>query len=146
MTLRIEEYRKLGQSVPEDIVDLLRLGLVETESGEIDIHIGNQREPIFLLNSPGSHAASFFAASTEAEYLLRMRQALKSRVDYAKATTKALASDCKIGERELLRYQPLSFLELEVEKAEKSYELICQNQKSLPELARFIRMLADQEQ
>ena len=70
---KVEEYRKLGQSVPEDIMALLRLGLVETESGEIDIHIGNQREPIFLLNSPGSHAASFFAASTEAEYLLRMR-------------------------------------------------------------------------
>jgi exonuclease SbcC len=141
----VEEYRKLGQSVPDDIMALLRLGLVETEIGEIDIHIGNQREPIFLLNSPGSHAASFFAASTEAEYLLRMRQALKSRVDYAKATTKALVSDCKIRERELLRYRPLSLLEPEVEKAEKSYDLICQNQKSLPEFARFNRMLADQE-
>ncbi|HAY22922.1 MAG TPA: hypothetical protein DCY27_12335 [Desulfobacterales bacterium] len=142
----VEEYRKLGQSVPEDIIALLRLGLVETESGEIDIHIGNQREPIFLLNSPGSHAASFFAASTEAEYLLRMRQALKSRVDRAKANSKALASDCKIGEKKLLRYQPLSLLEPELEKAEKSYGLICQNQKSIPEFAQFNRMLGNQEQ
>ena len=142
----IEEYRKLGQSVPEDIKALLRLGLVETESGEIDIHIGNQREPIFLLNSPGSHAASFFAASTEAEYLLRMRQVLKSQVDYAKATSKALALECKTAESDLLRYQPLDLLEPKVGKAEKSYELICQNQKTLPEFSRFIFMLADQEQ
>lgn len=141
-----EEYRKLGQSVPEDVMALLRLGLVETESGEIDIHIGNQRNPIFLLNSPGSVAASFFAASTEAEYLLRMRQALKSRVDIAKANSKALASECKSAERELLRYQPLALLEPEVEEAEKSYELICQNQKSIPEFAKFIRILEEREQ
>lgn len=141
-----EEYRKIGQNVPEDIMELLRLGLVETESGEIDIHIGNQRNPIFLLNSPGSVAASFFAASTEAEYLLRMRQALKSRVDIAKASSKALASECKSAERELLRYQPLDLLEPEVEKAEQLYELIRQNQKSIPEFAQIIGTMADKEE
>jgi hypothetical protein len=139
-------YRKIGQSVPEDIMALLRLGLVETESGEIDIHIGNQRNPIFLLNSPGSVAASFFAASTEAEYLLRMRQALKSRVDFAKATSKALASECIIAEAELLRYRPLDLLEPDIEKAEESYDLICQNQKSIPEFVQLIRILAEREQ
>jgi exonuclease SbcC len=142
----VEDYRKIGQSVPEDITALLRLGLVETESGEIDIHIGNQRNPIFLLNSPGSVAASFFAASTEAEYLLRMRQALKSRVDLAKATSKALASECIIAERELLRYQPLDLLGPEVERAEESYELICQNQKSIPEFTQVIRILEEREE
>jgi exonuclease SbcC len=142
----VEEYRKIGQSVPENIMALLRLGLVETESGEIDIHIGNQRNPIFLLNSPGSVAASFFAASTEAEYLLRMRQALKSRVDFAKATSKTLASECIIAEQELLRYQPLDLLEPDIGKAEEAYELICQNQKSIPEFAQLIRILAEREQ
>jgi DNA repair exonuclease SbcCD ATPase subunit len=141
-----EEYRKIGQSVPEDIMALLRLGLVETESGDIDIHIGNQRNPIFLLNSPGSVAASFFAASTEAEYLLRMRQALKSRVDFAKATSKTLASERIIAERELLRYQPLDLLEPDIEKAGDSYELICKNQKSIPEFAQLIKILAEREQ
>lgn len=141
----IEEYHKIGQSVPEDIVTLLRLGQVETESGEIDIHIGNQREPIFLLNSPGSYAASFFAASTEAEHLLRMRQALKSRVDVARSNSKTLAIDCKVAEKNLLHYQPLDLLEPEVIKAENSFELIRQNQKSIPELARFIQVLSDKE-
>lgn len=140
-----EEYHKIGQSVPEDIMALLRLGRVETESGEIDIHIGNQREPIFLLNSPGSYAASFFAASTEAEHLLRMRQALKSRVDFARSNSKALAIDCKVAESNLLHYQPLDLLEPEVKEAEKSYELICRNQKSIPEFARVIRILSDKE-
>ena len=140
-----EEYRKIGLSVPEDIQTLLRLGLVETETGDIDIHIGNQREPIFLLNKPGSQAAGFFAASSEAEYLLRMRQALKKREDYAKTTRKVLASDCQTQEEALRRYQPLDILAPELEQAEKTYELICNNQKSLPELSGFIGNLADQE-
>lgn len=141
-----EEYRKIGLTVPEDIQTLLRLGPVETESGDIDIHIGNQREPIFLLNSPGSQAAGFFAASSEAEYLLRMRQALKSRGDYAKATRKVLTSDCQAQEKALRRYQPLDGLEPELEEAERTYELIWENQKSLPELSGFIGILADKEQ
>lgn len=140
-----EEYRKIGLTVPEDIQTLLRLGRVETESGDIDIHIGNQREPIFLLNSPGSHAAGFFAASTEAEYLLHMRQALKRRVDYARTSSKVLASECLTLEKALGRYQPLDGLEPELDQAEKTYESICQNQKFLPELSGFIGNLAYQE-
>jgi DNA repair exonuclease SbcCD ATPase subunit len=139
------EYRKIGLTVPEDIRSRLRLGLVETDSGDIDIHIGNQREPIFLLNSPGSQAAGFFAASSEAEYLLGMRQALKRREDYAKTTRKVLASDCQTQEKALLRYEPLDSLESELEQAEKTYELICHHQQSLPALSGCIGRLADQE-
>jgi hypothetical protein len=145
-TAGVEEFHKIGQSVPENITALLRLGPVQTESGEIDIHIGNQREPIFLLSSPGSYAASFFAASTEAEYLLRMRQALKSRVDIAKATCKGLAAESKIAESGLLHYQPLDLLEPDVEKAGRLFESICRSQKSIPELDEAIRILADREE
>jgi DNA repair exonuclease SbcCD ATPase subunit len=138
-----EEYRKIGLTVPEDIRALLRLGLVETESGDIDIHIGNQREPIFLLNSPGSHAAGFFAASTEAEYLLRMRQALKRKVDFSKTTRKVLEAESQTQEEALRRYQPLDSIEPDLQHAERIYTLICDHQKSLPELSEFIEILAD---
>lgn len=140
-----EEYRKIGLTVPEDIQTLLRLGRVDTESGDIDIHVGNQRDPIFLLDSPGSHAASFFAASTEAEYLLRMRQALKSRADYAKTSSKVLASEGQTLEKAICRYQPLEGIEPDLAQAEQTYELICLNQKSIPELSGFIGNLTDKE-
>ena len=113
-----EEYRKIGLTVPEDVRALLRLGLVETEADDIDIHIGNQREPIFLLNRPGSQAAGFFAASSEAAYLLHMRQALKSREDYAKSTRKVLAGEGQAQEQALLRYQPLDGIGPELDRAE----------------------------
>ena len=137
-----EEYRKIGLTVPEDVRALLRLGLVETEADDIDIHIGNQREPIFLLNRPGSQAAGFFAASSEAAYLLHMRQALKSREDYAKSTRKVLAGEGQAQEQALHRYQPLDGIEPELDRAEETYALIGANQGSLPELAACIDTLA----
>ncbi len=137
-----EEYRKIGLTVPEDVRALLRLGLVETEVDDIDIHIGNQREPIFLLNRPGSQAAAFFAASSEAAYLLHMRQALKSREDYAKSTRKVLAGEGQALEKALLRYQPLDGIGPELDRAEETFALIGANQRSLPELAGCIGTLA----
>ncbi len=48
---REETYAKLGRgAVPEDVQAALRIRSLETESGPIDIHIGNQKTPIFLLD------------------------------------------------------------------------------------------------
>ena len=53
------EYHKFGREVPADIRSLLRMEEVQTDTEDIDIHLGNQRQPIFLLDRPGSHAAAF---------------------------------------------------------------------------------------
>ncbi len=87
-----EEYHKLGKnSVPEDVQKILRLNKVEVEgvSGGLDVHLGDQREPIFLLNLSGSAQAGFFAASSEAAHLLNMQNLLKTRVREAKDREKA---------------------------------------------------------
>lgn len=80
-----EEYWKFGRKPPQDILDALKLDLVELETGnEIDVHVGNQREPVFLLNQPPSNAAAFFAASTESAHLLAMQNLLKRQTQDAK--------------------------------------------------------------
>ena len=81
-----EEFWKLGRGgVPEEIREVLRLDLVELESGEpVDVHLGDQRTPVFLLNQPPSAAAAFFAASSESAHLLAMQNALKRRMADAK--------------------------------------------------------------
>jgi len=79
-----EEYWKFGRTPPDDVLNALRLDVVGLEGGkEIDVHIGNQREPIFLLNRPDSDAAAFFAASTESAHLLAMQNLLKRRTQDA---------------------------------------------------------------
>lgn len=136
-----EAYRKLGREVPEDIRALLRLDQVKTEGDDIDLHIGDQRRPIFLLDKAGSQAAAFFAASTEADYLIRMQQALKRRTDTAKASRKELSKTCDQTRAELSRYTPLDDLEADLRVAEQSYQRIKEIKQSLPLLGDSIQTL-----
>jgi DNA repair exonuclease SbcCD ATPase subunit len=138
-----EVYAKFGRMPPEDIRNLLRLDLVETESGPVDIHIGNQRYPIFLLDQTGSQAASFFAASTEAEYLLRMQQALKTKTDRSKSKRKELLQECADLEREIELYLPLEDLDLLLSKTEELHATLETLQTALPILNQTIEVLEE---
>lgn len=113
-----EEYWKFGRRPPEDILKVLRLDLVELETGgEIDVHVGNQREPVFLLNQPGSNAAAFFAASTESAHLLAMQNRLKRRTQDARRTERELETRIREVESEMAAYAPLPDIELGLESA-----------------------------
>ena len=136
-----EVYAKFGRTPPEDVRRLLRLDLVETESGSVDIHIGNQRYPVFLLDQTGSQAASFFAASTEAEYLLRMQQALKSKTDRTKSKRKEVLQECSELEQEIDLYEPLADLDSALSGAEALHSQLIALQKTLPLLGQVIRVL-----
>lgn len=138
-----EVYAKFGRTPPEDIRRLLRLDLVETESGAVDIHIGNQRYPIFLLDQTGSQAASFFAASTEAEYLLRIQQALKTKNDRTRSRRKELLQECVALEEALGLYQPLEDLDPALSATEELHARLVALQKALPFLSRTIEVLQE---
>lgn len=140
-----EVYAKFGRMPPDDVRQLLRLDLVETESGPVDIHIGNQRYPIFLLDQSGSQAASFFAASTEAEYLLRMRQALKTRTDSSKRQVNQLRQECLELEKELQHYAPLAGIDADLRRTEAMHVTLQDLQRSLPVLAVAIERLRHTE-
>lgn len=138
-----EEYHKFGREVPEDVRALLRLEPVKTDTDDLDIHIGNQRQPIFLLDRPGSHAAGFFAASTEADYLLKMQQALKRRIDSAKNTRKALDAELAAIAEQLKELEPLDDLADRIELAESLYALIIRTESEIPRLAEVINRLQE---
>ncbi len=128
-----EEYHKFGREVPEDIRSLLRLEQVVTDTGDkIDIHLGNQREPIFLLDKPGSHAAGFFAASTEADYLLKMQQALKRRREEAKREQTRFQAELADLSGQLAQLEPVADLDLLIQRAEALYEIIATTLRRLP--------------
>ncbi len=129
-----EPYAKFGRTPPDDIRGVLRLDPVETETGPVDIHIGNQRYPVFLLDQTGSQAAGFFAASTEAEYLLRIQQALKTRTDRAKSKRKDLLLENE-GLAEILEcFLPLDGIDQDLSAAEKLHESLKKLQASIPVL------------
>lgn len=114
-----EEYHKLQRQVPEDVARALRLDQValETRKDGVDVHIGNQRDPVFLLNQPDSVMAEFFAASTESAHLLAMQNLLKLRERDAKREERGLEEQAARTETALDLLDPLPAIGLRMETA-----------------------------
>ncbi|ROR03343.1 AAA family ATPase [Desulfosoma caldarium] len=137
-------YAKVGRgAVPEDIRALLRLHSLPTETGPVDVHIGHQKTPIFLLDQSGSQAAAFFAASTEADYLLAVQQALKERTAEAQRERKRLLEEVQQLEKDLLAFAPLPALAQQMAQAEKLYAHIEVTRRTVPVLEAQIHKADD---
>ena len=65
---------------PEEICQALRLRAGDPDLDAFDVHFGHQKQPIFLLNEPGSKPAQFFASSSDAGRLLEMQKLHKDNV------------------------------------------------------------------
>lgn len=136
-----EEYHKLQRKVPEDIQKVLRLNQVDLETGgkSVDIHIGNQREPIFLLNRPDSDAAAFFAASTESAHLLAMQNLLKSQTIDAKRHARSLEADTARIESEIDKLAALPDIEFQVEATRELEQAALGLEREIPALKNVLQ-------
>ena len=91
---------RLNRGLPDQLMPKLKLPEVVGDDGKtFDIHFSPQKDPIFLLGG-GSRAATFFAASSDAGYLVKMQQLLRQR----RMEHNGLQRDLKgrIGERDAL--------------------------------------------
>lgn len=132
-------YAKVGRgTAPEDIRALLRLHSLPTETGPVNVHIGHQKSPIFLLDQSGSQAAAFFAASTEADYLLAMQQALKERTAEAQRERRRLQEEIHQTEKDLEAFAPLPALAHQMKEAENLYAQIEATGRAVPALEALI--------
>lgn len=89
------EVDRLKGSIPDDLHQSLRLPLVESAdgNGEFNIHFGEQKRPIFLLDQNGRQAAAFFASSSDAALLMEMQAAHKKRVTERRQDERTLSAD-----------------------------------------------------
>lgn len=134
-----EIFAKFGRTPPEAICDLLRLDLVPLETGpSVDVHIGNQREPVFLLNEPGTAVAGFFAASTEAAHLVAMQNRLTDRVRKAKSESKRLEKRLAVLAADLDRLAPLPELEYRLSAADGLETALAALDRDIPALERSL--------
>ena len=77
-----QEFDRLkGESgVWDELKRTLKLPRVEFDNSKFDVHIGEQRNPVFLLGDKGKGAAQFFASSSDAIKLVEMQDLHKSNV------------------------------------------------------------------
>ncbi|GFK93108.1 Chromosome partition protein Smc [Fundidesulfovibrio magnetotacticus] len=118
-----EVYAKLGKSgVPPEVAAVLRLSPVTFEKGEsVDVHLAGQRQPIFLLDQPGSLLADFLASSTESAHLMAMQDLLREKTRRAKTVARDLETGLARVRRGLdgLRGLPALALGLETLREER---------------------------
>lgn len=113
-----EEFWKIRRRPPDEVLAALRLDVIELEGEKtVDVHIGNQREPVFLLNRPDSDAAAFFAASSESAHLLAMQNRLKARTQDAKRRERDLEERREAVEAALDALAPLPDISLGLDAA-----------------------------
>jgi exonuclease SbcC len=131
-----EVFAKFGRTPPEEILDVLRLDPVPLEVGEpVDVHLGDQRQPIFLLNQPGTVVAGFFAASSEAAHLIAMQNRLTDRTRKAKNESRRQQACLDAIAADLDKLAPLPDLERRLAEADDLEAALAALGRDIPALA-----------
>ncbi|MFO8065871.1 MAG: AAA family ATPase [Spirochaetota bacterium] len=128
-------YDRLSGNVPEEVQQALRVSKVSSGSGtnreEFDLHFGEQKSPVFLLDQPSSHAARFFASSSDAEKLVRMQSRHKEKVQEAKSERSRLVAEAAELEETLSELSPVDEIERKVTAAEQLHTEMAERQTEI---------------
>ena len=135
-------FDRLNRQVPDEVAEVLRLSKVQAGSesiqNEFDLHFGEQKSPVFLLNQQGAPAARFFASASDAEKLVRMQKLHKDSVDQARRDKARLSAEAAGLEETLAALEPVSEIERRVETAETLYADIGRAETEVADLDELI--------
>lgn len=105
--------------VPEKVEAVLRMSKVVAENEEFDVHFGEQKNPIFLLNGTSGQRAAFFASSSDAAKLIEMQSLHKSKLTDANRNLKEYQKRETNFLLRLEKLNPLDSIHTWIESAEK---------------------------
>jgi exonuclease SbcC len=117
-----QRFDRLGKNnVPERLHEVLRLPRVQSDKDRFDVHFGEQRSPVFLLNEKPRQAADFFASSSDARLLLEMQSRQKTRVRDAQSRQKSLQREAAELVAALDHLEPLDGIETRLQSVEQQW-------------------------
>jgi exonuclease SbcC len=114
---------------------------VETENDVFDIHFGEQKEPIFLLNASPGKRATFFASSSDTIKLIEMQNLHKRKVQDAKWKEARLKQDVDRHQARLDRLDPVEGIGTRLDGLEKMHTGIRRDEDWMAGLAQDIRVM-----
>ena len=138
-----EEFDRLRGGVPPELHQILGLDKVACEKDEFDIHFGEQKSPIFLLDDPGKAAAQFFASSSDAIRLVEMQDRHKTRVRDSKRDQTRLTSEKQQLEVDLESLEPIDVIEERLAQLESEYDQIQKGVEQVEHLQILIKALQE---
>ncbi|WP_315853819.1 AAA family ATPase [Crateriforma spongiae] len=143
-TINGKDIGRVGQATPESLHDVLRLAKVSGDNGkaEYDIHFGEQKSPVFLLNESGNRAATFFASSSDAALLIAMQNRHRNRHREVKSEHRRLTQDLTQVDQRLAAYQPLDDLSQRLDAAEAKGNAVQDQAKRIERIQQLLRQLS----
>lgn len=140
-----EVNRASKANLPDNLQPLLRLPRVQhpNKNEEFDVHFGDQKSPLFLIDKE-SDAAAFFSTASDAEKFLEMQKLHKLRVQERKRMHSQTAEELTRCDLELAALAPLEQVNVELEKAESRREEIEKDVAIQAELELLIKQIDDQ--
>lgn len=135
------------RKTPTLLHEILRLSKVEAgNNDQFDVHFGEQKSPIFLLNDPPSRAAAFFASSSDASVLIEMQKRHRGKVKSAQQELTRLQAESKQTDAIVEVLAPVPGLEVELEEHDKTYQELILESQQIQQLESLIQELQDSSQ
>lgn len=140
-TLNGREIHRLRNAVPEDLHELLKMPLVDVDGGAFDVHFGEQKKPIFLLDDSPARRATFFASASDTIKLIEMQNRHRQKVRDAKLEEKRLEADKARLDQRLDALAPLETLDKKIKELETAYTDIQAGKEKLKKLANTLTQM-----
>lgn len=118
-------YETGGRTVPGWVFDIFKIGPVEG----LDIHATKQKEPVFLLNKPGSVRAAVLSIGQESGHIRKMITLHKERMTTDAATVKNGEVEMNALLNRLEKLQVLSNIADRLARAEEIIEKLVSNER-----------------
>ena len=136
-----DRLKKSG--TPEILQQTLRLSKVSSEKEEFDIHFGQQKEPVFLLNDSGKAAAQFFASSSDASHLVEMQRLHKTKVRQARHEQQRLKDESAILDQEIDTLKQVETVDEKLRACEKTHVQLLEQDAQSNQLDLLLNQIAD---
>ncbi len=135
--------REVHRVTPNDLHQHLKLPLVTSDrnSDEFEIHFGEQKSPIFLLNGPESQTATFFSASSDAGRLLEIQDRHREKIRDRKRDRAACLKEIARLEDQASRLESLADANVELAKLETEHEALLREAQALATLEATVAKL-----
>ncbi len=135
-----EDFHRLRNDVPDKLRQVLKLSKVKAgDNDEFDVHFGEQKSPIFLLNDRGSRAARFFASSSDASVLIEMQKRHRSKVKAAQQEFQRQQNEFKQTSAVLEVLAPVPGLKSKLEELDQTYDKLQSENQQIQQLETLIQ-------
>src|SRR5258706_5883537 len=143
----VEVHRVGRGNLPDDLDALLRLPKVMHPNGDkqFDVHFGDQKAPIFLIDKEADTAA-FFSTASDAEKLIEMQKRHKDKVRDARREHQRYRDEAVQVDVLLSALSPLDEINGELDAVEKTQRGLLADEQAIVALALLIEQIEKQNE